>query len=226
MSTSGTFAFAPSTGELILQAFRRIGIARVAITAEQMLDARMELNLMGSAWTNTGPNLWAVDQQTAPLIQGTATYALDPATVDILDAWISMPDGTDRIITSVSRSTYVSYAVKTQLGQPTTFWLDRLTSPTLTLWPVPDGNGPYILNFMRAHQTQDAVTAGGLQPDVPYRFLDALCWGLAERLAYIYAESKVPLVGVRAQRAIADAQIEDTEDAPVMITPAMGGYFR
>ncbi len=231
MATSGTFAFSPSTGEIILQAFRRIGTVRANVSAEMMLDARMELNLMASAWANTGPSLWAIDLQTVALVPGVPTISIDPATIDILDAWVTV--GTqDLVIAPINRGTYASYVNKLQLGRPTTFWFDRLISPTVTFWPVPDGAASYVFNFFRARQTQDEIAgaglasaSGGLTPDAPFRFLDALCWGLSERLAYIYAPDRLATVGAKAQRALAEAQAEDTEDGPIQFTPNISGYF-
>lgn len=224
MSTSGTFGFAPSVGEVILQAYRRIGVRRVAITNEQMLDARMELNLLASEWSNGGPNLWAVDLQGPfTLSPGQATLTLDPATVDVLDLWITV-NGVDRTLASISRTAYAEQAAKSQQGQPSSFWLDKAAPMTLTLWPVPDA--PYTLSFFRSRQTQDAVTAGCVAPDTPFRFLDALVWCLADRLAFIYDKSQLAETAPRARQALMDARAEDTEDAPVAFTPALGGYFR
>ena len=226
MSTTGTFGFAPSTGELVMQAFRRIGKSRAELTAEMLFDARQELNLIGSAWANRGPNLWAADQQTVPLIAGQAAYAIDPATIDILDARITIPGPIDRVITSISRQDYAAYPNKAQVGQPTVFWLDRLAAPVLTLWPAPDANGPYVLSFYRARQMQDAALAGGTTPDVPYRALDALCWALAASLAYLYGRDKVGDTEAKAQRAVAEMRDEDVEDAPLVFAPNLRGYYR
>lgn len=225
MSTSGSTAFSPSTGELVMQAFRRIGVPRVAITSEMLLDARNELNLLGSEWANGGPNLWAVDLVgPVALVQGQRTVALDPSTVDVLDLWLTIPNGPDRTLASIGRSDYASQADKLRQGQPSCFWLDKLTVPVLTLWPVPDG--PYTLSFYRSRQIQDASLAGATTPDAPFRFLDALVWCLAERLAFLYASDKLAVVGPRAMSALALARAADTEDAPVVMAPSLAGYFR
>ena len=226
MSTTGTFGFAPSTGELVMQAFRRIGKSRAELTAEMLFDARQELNLIGSAWANRGPNLWAVDQIAVPLIAGQAAYAIDPATVDILDARITVPGPADQVLAPISRGDYAAYPNKAQTGRPTVFWLDRLAQPVLTLWPVPDANGPYVLSFFRARQMQDATLGGATTPDVPYRGLDALCWALAENLSYLYAPDRTAIVGAKAQAALAEMRDEDVEDAPMVFAPSLRGYYR
>ena len=142
MTTSGTYAFNPSLGELTLYAYNLIGVRNTAVLQEHMTAARMASNLLLANWANRGVNLWAVDLITVPLVQGQATYSVDSNTVVMLDAYIeTVTDGvaTDRIILPVSRTEYASYPNKQQQGFPTVFWFDRLISPEVTLWPVPDG---------------------------------------------------------------------------------------
>ncbi|HEY3595138.1 MAG TPA: hypothetical protein VGL13_14735, partial [Polyangiaceae bacterium] len=88
MATSGTYAYAPAVGEVVLTALSRLQIRGPAILADHMYQARAEANLMQAEWSNRGPNLWAVDLQTVALTQGVGTYAVPPETVMILDAYI------------------------------------------------------------------------------------------------------------------------------------------
>jgi len=145
MSTSGTYSFGPSSGEVVLLALSRCQVRRAAILQEHLTDARMETNLMLVDWANRGgPNLWKVDLVTQALTQGTATYNVDPQTIMILDAYIEYGSpATDRLIFPISRTEYASYPDKTIQNVPTVFWFDRLIAPTITLWAAPDGNGPY-----------------------------------------------------------------------------------
>jgi hypothetical protein len=128
-----------------------------------MTAARMASNLLLANWANRGVNLWAVDLITVPLVQGQATYSVDSNTVVMLDAYIeTVTDGvaTDRIILPVSRTEYASYPNKQQQGFPTVFWFDRLISPEVTLWPVPDGTQTY-LKYYRVRQIQDSNLTSG-----------------------------------------------------------------
>ena len=218
-----TTSFAPSTGEVILHAYRRIGINRTDVDQDKLFDARMELNLLGSDWANQGPNLWTVDQQTIALSVGQVSTPIDPATVNILDAWMTVA-GQDRILTSISRSDYVGYPNKAQVGPPTSYWFDRLSAPTVTFWPVPDQ--AYAFNFFRFRQIADAALPGGQTPDIPYRWIDALIWGLAERLAFIHAPDKLPVIAAKSQQVYTRAAEQDTENAPVTFQPQMSGYYQ
>ena len=142
--TTGTYNFNPSLGETVLNAFARIGVRRPEILQTHLADARMEANLLLAKISNTQPNLWAVDLQALPLVRGIATYTVPAETAMILDVYVRFGDvtETDRAMYPISRSEYSTYPQKTLQSFPTVYWYDRLISPTITIWPVPDGSGP------------------------------------------------------------------------------------
>ena len=229
MATTQTYNFAPDAGQLVISAFARCGVRRTEITTEHMADARAELNYMMADWSASGVNLWQVDLQSVPLIQGQVTYTVPTSTMFVLDAYISVDSGgatTDRLIFPLSRSDYASLANKTMQGAPTSFWFDRLPNPLLYLWPVPDQTGYYTLNYYRAIQIQDSALSNGAQPDVVFRYLDATMSGLAARLAIIYAPDRVQILAQEATRSRITAIAGDTENTPVRIVPVMQGYYR
>lgn len=225
--TSGTYAFAPSLGEVVLNAFARIGVRRTEIEQTHLMDARMEANLLLARMSDQQPNLWTVDLQALPLLQGIATYTVPAETAMILDAYVrygSPP--TDRSIYPISRSEYATYPDKTLQAFPTVFWYDRLISPTITLWQVPDGNGPYTLFYYRVRQIQDAEYINGQNIEIPYLWLDAFVSGLAARLARIYAPPLEMQRKADAQEAWDIAAKQDIENVSVAIMPGLIGYFR
>lgn len=225
-STSGTYNFFPSTGEIGLTAFGRIGIKRTAITASHMAEMRNAANFLLSEWSNQTPNLWEVGLTSVNLVAGTATYNVNPEIVMILDMYISYGSPSfDKLIMPISRSEYASYPNKTQQGVPTTFWFDRLISPTFTLFPVPDSAFTYTANYYAVRQTQDAELTGAQNPEIPYRFLEAFTSGIAWKLSEIYAPQLEDKMFARYQRAWGIAATQDTENVPLYITPGIGGYF-
>lgn len=228
MATSGVYNFAPTVGELGLNAFNRIQVRPAAITQEHMINLRMESNFLQAEWQNKGVSLWTVDLQTVSLVQGTATYTVPASTVMILDAYISIGSSpvTNRYISPISRTDYASLGTPTQQGFPTSFWYDRLIAQTLTLWPVPDGGGPYTLQYYRYRQIQDAEYASGGTPEIPYLFLDAWAAGLAHRLARIYAPTLEMARKADAMEAWQIASTQGVENVPMYITPMIGSYFR
>ncbi len=225
--TSGQFSFAPSLGEVVLNAFARIGVRRTEIVQTHLADARMEANLLLARIANTEPNLWTVDLQALPLLQGSGTYTVPAETAMILDAYIRFGNpATDRSIYPISRSEYSTYPNKSSQAFPTIFWFDRLVSPTITLWPVPDGNGPYTLFYYRVRQIQDAEYINGQNIEVPYLWLDAFTAGLAARLARIYAPSLEGQRKMDADEAWALAAKQDSENVYMMFNPGLSSYFR
>jgi len=92
MTTSNTYNFNPSLGELTLYAFNLAGVRNTAIAQEHMESARMATNLMLSRWSNQGVNLWEVQLVTVNLVTGTSTYSVDPKVVMVLDAYVTTPN--------------------------------------------------------------------------------------------------------------------------------------
>lgn len=203
-----------------------------------MATARRELNLLlASHGSNKQVNLWKVDLIETALVSGTETYAVNPSTVMILDAWITQNTATptaanDLFITPVSRTEYASFSNKLTPGRPTSYWFDRLISPTITLWPVPNASG-YTLKYYRCIQTQDANLAGGETPDVPVLWMDWLIAGLAHRLSRPYGPNDVvQALALEKQRKMdADeawtvAATQGVENVPLSLAPQISSYYR
>ncbi len=227
MAISNTYTFNPSLGEITLYAFNLCGIRGTQIAQEHMESARMAANMMLGRWSSQGVNLWAVDLQTIPLVQGTSTYSVLSNTVAMLDAYIVQTSGastTNRLILPISRTEYASYPNPNQQGFPTTYWFDRLLSPTVTLWPVPDGNETSF-NFYRVRQISDANFTSGQQVEMPYYFQEAFAFGLAERLALMWAPDKMQMLKPLADEAYGIAATQNVETANVYIAPMVSGYW-
>ena len=148
----------------------------------------------------------------------------------ILDAYVTNTqtgDNIDRIILPVSRTEYASYPNKEQSGFPTVFWFDRLISPTVTLWPVPfPNNGPTVLKYYRVKRLQDSAFTNGQTVEIPYLWLEAFAYALAQRLAMIWSPEKVPMLQPFADEAYNVAAEQNVETANQYITPQISGYFR
>jgi hypothetical protein len=239
MSTSATYNFNPSLGELTLYAYNLCEVRNTALAQEHMEAARMATNMLLANWSNKGVNLWAVDLVTVPLVEGQTSYAVDPNTVMILDAYCEIDNGNgqpiDRVILPISRTEYASYPNKEQQGFPTVFWYDRLISasrstgsagPSVTLWPVPDGTSAQTLKYYRVRQIQDSNLVDGQTVEVPYLWLDAFAYGLAARLAVIWNPQKAMLLKPLADEAYQVAADQNVEQAQQYISPQIQGYFR
>jgi hypothetical protein len=225
---SGTYNFAPSSGEIILNAYQRIAIRPTEILVTHLQTAVMELNLLLARMSNMQPNLWTVDLQALPITQGIATYSLPVETVMITNAYLSTGSGTnkiDRLIWPLSQTEYAAIANKESQGPPTTYWFNRLISPTITFYLTPDGGGPYTIYYYCVRQIQDATLPDGVNVDIPYLWLDALVAGLAHRLARIYQPQLEQVRKMDADEAWTIAATQNVENVALNITPGLGGYF-
>ena len=229
MTASGTFSYNPSLGELTLYAFNLCGIRNTALLQEHMESARMAANMLLGRWSSEGVNLWMVNLQTIPLVAGQATYSLPANNIVMLDTYIETTDGSgnpiDRLILPISRTEYASYPNKEQQGFPTTYWQDRLISSTVTLWPVPDGTQT-SLKYYQVCQIDDANFIKGQTVNVPVYFMEAFAFGLAQRLALIWAPDRVQMLKPLADEAYQIAAQQNVETSNFYISPVVSGYFR
>lgn len=228
MSTSGTYNFNPGLGETSLYAYQLIGLRPTSLLQEHFEAARMAANMMFTRWSNQGVNLWQVQFTTVTLVQGTSSYAVPSNTVVMLDAFVSTGTGADRIdrvILPISRTEYMSYPNKAQEGFPTTFWFDRQLSPTFTLWPVPDGSQT-TMTYASVLRIEDANLSGSQEMDIPAIWLEAFAYGLAFRLAQIWAPEKMAMLKPMADESYEIAAMQNIETASTYISPQISGYFR
>ncbi len=195
-----------------------------------MSAAREEMNLLFVEWSNKQVNLFKVELISVPMVTAVATYSVPGRVIMVLDAYITANSGTaqqtDRYISPISRTEYASFANKATPGQPSQFWFDRLIAPTITMYPVPDNSGPYVLNYYACTQMQDANLAGGETPDIPYRWYDAFVSGLSHRFARIYAPELEDKREKDAMKAWTIAATQDTENVALSIAPTISTYYR
>ena len=227
-NTTGEYNFAPSMGEMVLYAYGLCGIRRTALTQSHFEDARIATNLVMGRASADGVNLWQVDLQSIPLIQGCSTYEVPNNTIVMLDAYYTISNGQqciDRIMTPISRTEYANYPNKQQPGAPTVFWFDRLLAPTVTIWPAPNGQQA-AFKYYRLRQTQDSSLKNGQNVEIPIYFLEWYSFALAHRLALIWAQDKAPALKVEAAESWDVATRQNRETANTYVSPMLQGYFR
>lgn len=133
----------------------------------------------------------------------------------------------DQFMQPISRDEYATYANKYSQSPPTVYWFDRLSPiPTVTLWEVPDQNGPYLFKYYRMKRIQDASASMAQTADVPYTFLDAICADLANRLARKYAPSLCPALSMEAKQMMEEAMVENREYVDIRVLPQLDAYWQ
>lgn len=220
MATSGTYTFRPDVEEIIAESFERVGMDAQNMTGYQAIAARRSLNLLFSEFANRGINYWAVQNNTLALTQGTTTYTLPVGTIDLMDVVIRETVGStqsDTVLPRVSISDYNQIPNKTTQAKPSQYMLDKQYTPVLYVWQVPDSND-YSLVYWSINQLED-VTASNEDADIPYRWSDCICAGLASKLALKYMPDKFNILNQVYERAFEFAASTDNDGVTLRIRP-------
>tara|TARA_R110002110_G_scaffold79624_1_gene207834 strand:+ start:361 stop:1044 length:684 start_codon:yes stop_codon:yes gene_type:complete len=221
MAQSGTVAFRPDVEEIIAEAFERCGIDPQTQTGDRAVSARRSLNLLFSEWANRGINYWALTQNTLTLVKDQTTpYTLPAGTIDILDAVIRDSSGTDtsdQIINRVSISDYNQLPNKTSSGKPSQYMLDKQITPILYIWQIPDVS-TYSIIYWAINQLED-ITASNQDADIPYRWNECICAGLASKLSLKYATDKFSILNEMYERAFTFAAASDNDGVSLRVQP-------
>jgi hypothetical protein len=219
MATSGTVVFRPDIGEIVIEAMERCLIDPSKVSRKQVLTARRSLNLLFVEWAVKGINYWTTAQTTLALVAGTATYTLPTGTVDVLDAVIRRSSA-DTGLTRISLTDYNALPDKDTQGKPSQFFFDRQYTPQIYLYPVPE-NATDTIVYWEFLQMED-VTASQQDADVPYRWTEAMCAGLASKMSIKIKgmpNDRIMLLGAQAESAFEDAATEEGEKASLKIIP-------
>ena len=220
MATSGTVAFRPNVEEIITEAFERCNIDPQTQTGDRAVSARRSLNLLFSEWANRGINYWAVEQQTLALVSGTASYTLPAGTIDIISAVIrdsSTGTNSDQIVNRVSISDYNQLPNKSSQGKPSQYMLDKQFTPVAYFWQVPDSSN-YSMVYWAIRQLED-VSASNQDADIPYRWNECICAGLASKLSMKFAPEKFAMLNEMYERAFNFAAASDNDGVSLRVQP-------
>ena len=221
MATSGTTDFNLSIDEIVEEAYERIGIR--SNSGYDIKSARRSLNILFSEWGNRGVHLWKVKLYDQPLTTGQAAYTTPSDCSDVLEAYVSTSESItsstqDISLTKIDRSAYAGLPNKGQTGQPTQYYVDRQTTPTISLYLAPDANTYTYLKYYYIHRIQDAGSYTN-QADLPYRFLPCMVSGLSFYLSQKYAPDRIQALKLLYEDELERALQEDGQRTSLYITP-------
>ena len=227
MATSGTTAFDLQIDDIIEEAYERCGMR--TNSGNDIRSARRSLNLLFSEWGNRGVHLWKVQLNEATLVAGQATYTVATDVNDVLEAYISSTSTAgntastnDISLTKIDRSAYAALPNKYATGQPSQYYVDRQTDPTVSLYLAPDATTYTTLKFYTINRIEDAGSFTNTA-DVAYRFLPCMCSGLAYYLAQKRAPDRIQLLKQLYEDELIRALNEDGSRTSVYISPQ--SYF-
>lgn len=221
MATSGTTDFNLSIDDLVEEAFERCGMRMTS--GYQLTTARRSLNLLFLDWANRGLNLWTIEEQTFPLVQGDREITLDPDTVNVLSAVIRLPSfqgqTTDITLDRISREEYLNQPNKETQARPAQFYVQRSTPFQVYFYPAADQN--YTFVYYRIRRIQDAGEYTNTT-DVNFRFLPCVASGLAYQLSLKFAPERMTVLKTLYEEDFNRAALEDRDTASVSFVPDYG----
>jgi hypothetical protein len=148
----------------------------------------------------------------------TSTASLEDtqSTIDILSGVIRR-DSSDISITRISRDTYLNIATKSTKGRPTQFYVDRLITPVVKVWPTPENSTDQFI-YDRLVRIDDADTSVNTV-EIPFRFYPCLAAGLAYYIALKKAPDRIQILKVLYEEEFLRAAEEDRDKANLVLVP-------
>ena len=228
MATSSSRDFELDVADYVEEAFERCGLE--LRTGYDLKSATRSLNLMLAEWANRGLNQWTVAQKTIDMVKDTTVYTIDStnptATIDVLDVFIRetiQSQITDVPLSRLSRAQYAHVSTKSTTGKPNQFFINKVLSPTVTVWPAPDKSSTYTLHLNVLTRMEDA-DVGVNTMDLPFRFYPCLAAGLAYYLAIKRAPQKVGMLKQMYEEEFNRALSQDEERASFRVAPDLRDY--
>ena len=216
MALSGSTDFEPNVAEFVEEAFERCGLE--LRTGYDLKTAKRSINLMLAEWANRGLNQWTVEQATQTVTEGQTDYTLNANIVDILDCSLRRnTNGTDLDLqmSRINRSEYLNIPTKSTKSRPSQFFLDKLNTPVLKIWPSPE-NSTDILVFNKIVRMDDADKPTNTM-DMPFRFYPCFAAGLAYYIAIKKAPDRAILLKEMYEEEFERAMSQDEDRASFKI---------
>ena len=224
MATSGSTSFNLNIDEIIDEGYERCGLRPMA--GYDLKTARRSLNLLFADWGNRGVHLWKVELNEQALTAGTATYTVASNVYDVLEAYISTTAAAgdnantqDVALTKIDRSAYSALPNKLATGQPSQYYVDRQTTPKISLYVAPDASTYKTLKFYTINRIEDATVYNNQQADIAYRFLPCMCAGLAYYLSMKKAPERIEAMKLIYEDELKRALDEDGQRTSLYVSP-------
>ena len=221
---ASTASFDLTIDDIAEEAYERCGLQIRG--GYDLQTARRSLNLLLAEWANRGLNLWTIQLQEKSIAAGTTDLSganlfgsganAAQEIIDITDVVIRDSSNNDFSATSISRSTYLNYAVKTTSGRPSQYYFERTINPKLFLYPAADVT--YTLRYYALVRMFDSGDYTN-NAQVPFRFLPCLTAGLAYYISMKRTPERLQLLKQVYEDEFQRAAAQDGERTSLFLTP-------
>tara|TARA_R110000787_G_scaffold58755_1_gene133475 strand:+ start:718 stop:1605 length:888 start_codon:yes stop_codon:yes gene_type:complete len=139
------------------------------------------------------------------------------STIDLLNAVVRR-GGDDLSINRISRDDYLSIPNKSTTGRPNQYFVQRLITPVIKIWPTPENSTDQII-YDRLVRIDDADASANTL-GIPFRFYPCLAAGLSYYLALKRAPDRIQLLKGLYEEEFARAAEEDRDKVSVNLVPS------
>ena len=218
MATSGTRAFNLDVATAIEEAYELAGLE--ARTSYDAVTARRSMNIMFADWSNRGVQMWEISKVELTLTEGDNDYSINAYDVDILDAYIQRSVNdivTDYAIDRIDRNEYVGIPNKATKARPTEFWLERLKTPVIHLYPTPENSTDKLIYYIWQRIQDSSASVNDV--DIPSRFMPPLVSGLAYYLCLKKNVQKLGVIKEQYEQDLMNALKYDEDRSSTRLVP-------
>jgi len=164
--------------------------------------------------------MWEIAKQEITLTEGTSEYTLNSFDIDILDVYIERTDNgvtTDLGLDRIDRNEFINIPNKTTKARSTDYWLERLKSPVIHLYPTPENSTDKLIYYV--WRTIEDANAQVNDIDIPTRFMPCLVSGLAYYLCLKKNVQKLTIMKEQYEQDLRNAIRYDEDRSPLRIVP-------
>jgi hypothetical protein len=127
-----------------------------------------------------------------------------------------------------NRDTWSTINNKVQQGRPSTnYYLEKLMTPRITLWPTPNNSYDHLQVFVQ-RQVQD-IGRLSQQIEVPQRWVEGIIWQLSVRIGFELPQvdpAILQLASAMADKVLIEVEHEESDGAPIVLQPGISVYTR
>ena len=211
---------------------RRIGLkfstiaASDTVTIESSDDGVTWATLKAETSTEWATDSWYWNELSA--ITTARYFRVSTASNSTASEFYLATQSADLPVTIWNRDTWAVINNKAQQGRPSTnYYYERLLTPQVTLWPVPNNNYDHLQVFYQ-RQIQD-IGALTNEVEIPTRWAEGIIWQLAARLAFELPKVDpgiIPNVMAMADKVLIEVEHDEGDGAPIALQPGIRVYTR